>query len=144
MEAAGAAAAAVRGGSFVGARTPVVYDCARGPRRVVGAGLAAPCRRRALVAVAALPEPLEPVSSLEQDGAMAPAPQVCCIGLKVLCSPFVALRETCVYYYYLIWGYNRCCRLMRRSMRTTLLLLLLKPRLALVVSPRCHKPITYV
>ncbi|GJM88742.1 hypothetical protein PR202_ga05295 [Eleusine coracana subsp. coracana] len=68
MEAAlTAAAAAFRGGSLV--RAPVAYGCARGPRRVVGSGLAAPGRRRALVAVAALPEPLEPA----QEGAVSPA-----------------------------------------------------------------------
>ncbi|GJN14559.1 hypothetical protein PR202_gb01402 [Eleusine coracana subsp. coracana] len=70
MEAALTAAAAFRGRSLV--RPPVAYGCAREPRRVVGSGLG---RRRRLVTVAALPEPLEPVPSPAQEGAVSPAPE---------------------------------------------------------------------
>ncbi|XP_062231520.1 uncharacterized protein LOC133928980 isoform X2 [Phragmites australis] len=66
-------AAAVRGGSLVRARAALAYGGARGPRRFVGAGLAAPRRRRALVALASHPEPLEPSPSLAQEGAVAVA-----------------------------------------------------------------------
>ncbi|TVU19624.1 hypothetical protein EJB05_35784, partial [Eragrostis curvula] len=74
MEAAAATAAAfVRGGSLVRARGRVAYGGERGPRRVVGGGLAAPGRRRVPVAVAAVPEPLP---SRAEGGAVSLAPEV--------------------------------------------------------------------
>ncbi|XP_062180771.1 uncharacterized protein LOC133885134 [Phragmites australis] len=71
MEAAAAVAAAVRGGSLVRSRVSLGHR-ARGQQGVVGAGLAAAGRRRALVAVASIPEPL---LSRAQEGAVAGAPQ---------------------------------------------------------------------
>jgi hypothetical protein len=71
------ATAAVRGAAASLARARVSFVCggrARGPRRVVGAGLAARGRRRgALVAVASLHEPLP---SRAQEGHVPAAPQV--------------------------------------------------------------------
>ncbi|RLM98560.1 phosphoglucan, water dikinase, chloroplastic-like [Panicum miliaceum] len=70
------ATAAVRGAAASLARARVSFVCggrARGPRRVVGAGLAARGRRRgALVAVASLHEPLP---SRAQEGHVPAAPQ---------------------------------------------------------------------
>uniref|UniRef100_A0A0A8YCR2 CBM20 domain-containing protein n=1 Tax=Arundo donax TaxID=35708 RepID=A0A0A8YCR2_ARUDO len=66
------AAAAARGRPLVRA---TAYGGAGVPRRVVCAGLAtAPRRRRALVAVASLPEPVEPLPPRAQEGAVAVAP----------------------------------------------------------------------
>ncbi|OEL24442.1 hypothetical protein BAE44_0014539 [Dichanthelium oligosanthes] len=75
------ATASVRGIRFVGAslapaRPRAALVCgggARGARRVVGAGLAAPDRRRRALAVASLQEPLQPRA---QEGQVAVAPQL--------------------------------------------------------------------
>ncbi|KAJ1263149.1 hypothetical protein BS78_09G162000 [Paspalum vaginatum] len=68
--------AAVRGASLARAPAALVHGSARGARRVVGVGLAARGRRRALVAVASLQDHPEPLSSrAPEGGAVAVAPQ---------------------------------------------------------------------
>lgn len=72
------ATAAVRSASLARARpAPLVHGRARGAGRVVGAGLAARARRRALVAVASHQEHHEPLPPRAQEGgAVAVATQV--------------------------------------------------------------------
>ena len=131
------ATAAVRGAGASLARARAAFVCgggARVPRRVVGAvGLAARGRRRrALVAVASLHEPLP---SRAQEGHVPAAPQV---SHRVPDRNRVPVFFSAHCDFLMVYGGSFCCRLMRRR-SMGLALLRLKPRLHQLVSPRWPK-----
>jgi len=134
------ATAAVRGAGASLARARAAFvrgGGARGPRRVVGAGglAARGRRRRALVAVASLHEPLP---SRAQEGHVPAAPQVSPSSPRSRHGKRVPVFFSAHCDFLMVYGGSFCCRLMRRR-SMGLALLRLKPRLHQLVSPRWPK-----